>query len=386
MQVLHEEYVVQRAAIETDVSLSESEKDIRLIEIAKERAEKEIVILTEKAESTTSGLSEDELSHQEEIQLNEERQRELEEQSKKPRLKALAPTEIEEIWGFYFLHRYNHPAPDEYYGDSRGKEIIKRMLQQITANYNKINPSKVFIEKFPGKSKFYYIGDLDGSFKDVDQLMRYLQPKIFESQATDNPLRIVFLGNYLGNNPMDVHNLLYLICFNLLYPREVLLLRGNHEEKSANIKLAFGENILKNFDQDLLDDFNAFFAKLPVVHLVDSVHKKIVSVHGGPPIKPEDPEKAIAIRWLTFKLFKESFEEMDTISQQFLNNNPGIELSRGIQFNPLENGLGFEFSKHLFLEFMRKNKLDLMVRSNQALPEGYGFYWNNKLLSLYSCS
>ena len=77
---------------------------------------------------------------------------------------------------------------------------------------------------------------------------------------------------------------------------------------------------------------------------------------------------------------------MDTISQQFLNNNPGIELSRGIQFNPLENGLGFEFSKHLFLEFMRKNKLDLMVRSNQALPEGYGFYWNNKLLSLYSCS
>jgi hypothetical protein len=122
------------------------------------------------------------------------------------------------------------------------------------------------------------------------------------------------------------------------------------------------------------------------VHFVDSVHKNIFAVHGGIPIKLEEPTKTLAFRRLSFRSFKETFEEMDSISQQFLSNNPGVKMAKGIQFQQIENSCGYEFGKHIFSDFTRKNKVDFFVRSNQPVPEGYEFLWKNKLLTLFSAS
>jgi diadenosine tetraphosphatase ApaH/serine/threonine PP2A family protein phosphatase len=144
--------------------------------------------------------------------------------------------------------------------------------------------------------------------------------------------------------------------------------------------------VTKHFGSEILDEFNAFFAKLPLVHFVDSVHKSIFCVHGGIPVNKEDPNKILAFRRLTFRSFKENIADMDTTAQQFLYNNPGLELARGKLVQEIPNTPGFEFGKRIFSDFMRKNKVDLFVRANQIIPEGYGLYWNNKLLSLCSTS
>jgi len=183
---------------------------------------------------------------------------------------------------------------------------------------------------------------------------------------------------------MDLHNLLFLICFNLLYPREVVLLRGNNEEITKNQHIAFSALVLKHFGQDILNEFNAFFAKLPLAHFVDSPHKKIFAVHGGIPVKFEDATKGITFRKLSYRSFKESIADMDSVAQQFLLNQPNDHLPRGKLFQTLPDGIGAEFGKRVFSDFMRKNKVDLFVRGDLTNPEGYEFKWDNRLLSLVS--
>ena len=49
--------------------------------------------------------------------------------------------------------------------------------------------------------------------------------------------------------------MLYIIAFNLKYPNNVLLLRGNHEEVTVNANYGFGKNVMDLLLQDGLRNF-----------------------------------------------------------------------------------------------------------------------------------
>jgi hypothetical protein len=384
IEIIRAEVAKKLEAINSNTKLTQEQRTKKLLELDRWKAEKEIEILTAGTGASEVQKTPEELAAEEEARLREERQAILDAQAKKPRMRALRSNDIDEIWTFYFLHTFNHPTPDEFYGNGNAKQLVQQMLQQISIIYDKINSSKVFIEKIPGNARLYYVGD--SSFQDSDKLMRFFQPKIFEAQAMDTPLRIIFLGNYTGHNHMDLHNLLYVMCFNLAYPREVIMLRGQNEEISMAEKNGLAENIKKHFGQEILEEFYTFFAKLPVAHYIDSEYKKIFTVHGGVPVKPEEPIKAYPIRTLTFRSFKENLVDMDSISQQFLYNQSAPKLPRGAHIKELQGGVGYSYGQRVFTEFTRKNKIDLFVSGSKTIKEGYSMEFKNKLLNIFSNS
>jgi hypothetical protein len=381
---IKEEFEQKSAAIQNDPTLSPEAKESKINELIRIRSEKEIALLTSKAEGVESQLSEAELRKREKIRILEERQRMLEEQAKKPRLKALSPNEIEELWGFYFLHRFGHPTPSEFYGNGQAKEVLIRILQQINKIYDKYDPTQPIVEKQPGNTKIYYVGDLFGSFETLDLLMRYFQPKIFEAQATGNPIRIIFLGNYVDYNAMDLHALLYLFVFNLLYPREVLLLRGNHEERTMNQAHGFANNILTHFDEELLNEFESFFAKLPVIHIIDSNYLTLLAIHGGIPINVSDSRKTVNIRKLTIDCFKDDISKMDPNAQQLLWNNATTKTWKNRNYKKQSDGYGYEYREKIIETFLKRNQFNMVITGNQILKQGYEYFANEQLLSLFS--
>ncbi|MHA1519723.1 MAG: metallophosphoesterase [Promethearchaeota archaeon] len=302
----------------------------------------------------------------------------------KPRLKSLELTEIEKIWEFYFLHAYNHPTPDEFYGDGDAKQKILQMFQQIGDLYEKYDQGHILKEQLPGDSRICFVGDSNGCFNATDKLLRYFQSKIFESQATENPLRLVFLGNFIGGTVMDFHNLLYLVCFNILFPNEVLLFRGAHEDKAKAKRLKLDKYILEYFDKEILDAVHNFFEKLPIAYYVESAYKLIFATHGYLPINTDNPDEPINIHTQVLNNKTVDVKEMDPISQQLISNLPAMRMKEETNFSPIKGTAGFKINQRLFDPFVKENEIELMVVGNHTLKSGHRVYYDNQLVGLFS--
>jgi len=99
----------------------------------------------------------------------------------------------------------------------------------------------------------------------------------------------VFLGNYVDRGAYSLETIILLMALKLKYPKQIFLLRGNHEDKSVNRYLGFGEECAKRLDEDI-NQANSVFAKinemfeyLPLAALIGdkSTQQKVFCVHGG---------------------------------------------------------------------------------------------------------
>lgn len=385
-----QEYQEKMQAIKNDKELTKSERTQKVLDLANWHSEEEVRILTAGTGADVPSTDE-ELEDLEEIRRNEELQAELDAKAskEKPRMAALKSNEIDQIWEFYFLHRYNHPTPDEFYGGDNAKQYIQQMLHQIQDIYDQYDSSKPLIETLPGSSKLYYVGD--STFDDNDKLLsRFFQPKIFESQANETPLRILFLGNFIGNNSMDLHNLLYIMCFNLAYPAEVIMCRGEEEELSRMEKNGFAQNVLDHFDDEILEEFKEFFVKLPIAHVVKSTYQNIIASHGGIPANINNPETPVLLSEIKHSPHI-SAKKMDSYALQFILNQPNARLKK----NPIKKiakKKGYSFNETIFSAFMKANELiteevnGMMVSSNDFSKEGHTLLWENQSISICTTS
>lgn len=127
-------------------------------------------------------------------------------------------------------------------------------------------------------------GDLHGQYVD---LMRYFD--IWNTPSDNGDIHAhdyIFLGNYVdkGHNSLEVICLLF--ALKLKYPKQIILLRGNHEDKNVNKYLGFGAECAKRLGEDINDPNSAFakineaFEYLPLAAVVGK-DRKIFCCHAG---------------------------------------------------------------------------------------------------------
>jgi len=85
------------------------------------------------------------------------------------------------------------------------------------------------------------VGDIHGHFYDMIHMFDlYLDHPAFEHTETSkkkNTKRsfedydILFLGDYIDRGIKDVEVLLFLYCLMICHPKQVVMLRGNHEDE-----------------------------------------------------------------------------------------------------------------------------------------------------------
>ena len=209
------------------------------------------------------------------------------------------------------------------------------------------------------------VGDIHGQFYDLLHIFE------INGYPSENNYYL-FNGDFVDRSLFGIECIVTLIGFKLLYPDYFFLARGNHEDKSINIRYGFRIEIMNKYeDERILDCFDEFYKFLPLAHVLN---EKILVLHGG--LFNDTNATLDKIR----KIYRFIAVPSDGIMCDILWSDPREE--NGIY--PSERGAGIYFGPDVTEKFLRNNNLTLLIRSHEVRMEGYQIEPGGKVITVFS--
>lgn len=222
-------------------------------------------------------------------------------------------------------------------------------------------------------------GDIHGQFSDLLCVFNKL----------GNPSRqnkYLFLGDYVDRGRQSMEVMLILLCYKIIDCDSIYILRGNHESAEISRQYGFydeckrrsqnkGRNVMALW-KTFVDVFNC----MPVAATIgEKGHSPLMlCMHGG--ISPE----------------LKNYNQINTIRRpieipeegllcDLLWSDPNTEGAIGDR-GWLENdrGVSHVFCADALATFLKDNNLDLLCRAHQVVEDGYEFWANRKLVTIFS--
>ena len=206
-------------------------------------------------------------------------------------------------------------------------------------------------------------GDVHGQFYD---LLRILE---FGGYPPDS--NYLFLGDYVDRGKQSLETICLLLAYKIKYPENFFMTRGNHECSSINRIYGFYDECNKRFSIKLWKTFTDCFNCLPVAAILDD---KIICMHGG--LGP-DLDKIDRIR----NIIRPTDVPERGLLCDLLWSDPD-DSSNGFGSN--ERGVSVVFNGKIVHSFLKNNELDLICRAHQVVEEGYEFFADRKLVTVFS--
>jgi len=215
----------------------------------------------------------------------------------------------------------------------------------------------------------FVIGDVHGNLETLIRIFK----KINE---TDSSL-IIFLGDIVDRGSKQLECLIFVLTLKILNPHKFYLLRGNHETLEMNQRYGFWDFFIAKFNDS--SKFNEILAIYNVLPFCAIINGSILCLHGG---IPQDNEILNKLRCVKTKNIGTIFRSIEHGINQIMWNDPK-KLIQG--FTESFRGLGIKFfGEDVFENFLNQNDLKFVIRSHECFPEGYRWFFNNRLLSIFS--
>ena len=125
------------------------------------------------------------------------------------------------------------------------KPQIVRLIKQVIKMF-KNEPNLVQIAE-----PICVVGDIHGQYADLVNMIG----KIGDPGSNQN---YCFLGDYVDRGLFGVEVCLLTFCMKLNFPKNVMLLRGNHEDRFVNKYLGLGKECAERLREDINDPNSAF--------------------------------------------------------------------------------------------------------------------------------
>nr|UXY87656.1 serine/threonine protein phosphatase type 1 alpha [Cryptomonas curvata] len=225
---------------------------------------------------------------------------------------------------------------------------------------------KIFLEQevlLELESPIKVCGDIHGQYYD---LIRIFQFNGFPPQS-----RYLFLGDYVDRGKQSVETLCLLFAFKIKYPDDFFMLRGNHESASINRIYGFYEECKKKYTIQIWKIFCNIFECLPIVAIID---KKIFCTHGG-----------LSPYLISLNQIKEMTRPVEIPDSGLLCDLLWSDPSDNILgWSENERGVSYVFGKDVVDKFLKNFEIDLVCRAHQVVENGYQFFNNRKLVTIFS--
>lgn len=207
------------------------------------------------------------------------------------------------------------------------------------------------------------VGDIHGQFHD---LMR-----IFKRTGMPPNQHYLFLGDYVDRGKQSLETICLLLLLKLRYPNHVHLLRGNHESASVTKVYGFYDECKRRSTikawKSVVDVFNT----LPVSAIVN---ERVFCVHGG--LSPS----------------LNSFSQIESVQRptdipdyglmtDLLWSDPDPQV---VEWSENDRGISYCFGPRSLKRFCKKLKIDLVVRGHMVVEDGYEFFDDKRLVTVFS--
>jgi serine/threonine-protein phosphatase PP1 catalytic subunit len=208
-------------------------------------------------------------------------------------------------------------------------------------------------------------GDVHGQYRDL--------LRIFDATGGFPPRsKYLFLGDYVDRGDQSLETICLLLAYKVRYPENLFLLRGNHECASINRIYGFYDECKRRYSVRLWRLFSDCFNCLPVAALVDG---RVLCVHGGlsPHLRSLDQIR---------RLPRPCDVPHEGLLCDLLWSDPSPQDS-GWADNE-DRGVSCTFGADVVADFLRRHDLDLVCRAHQVVEDGYEFFADRQLVTVFS--
>jgi serine/threonine-protein phosphatase PP1 catalytic subunit len=163
------------------------------------------------------------------------------------------------------------------------------------------------------------------------------------------------------------------MAYKVKYPQNIFLLRGNHESELVNRIYGFYDECKRRYNVKLWKEFSEMFKWLPVAALID---EKIFCVHGGlsPDLK--------SVKQI-LDLQRPTEIPNSGLLCDILWSDPSKDVEN---WGKNDRGVSYVFSQKVVEKFISDNKLELICRAHQVVEDGYEFFADQALITIFSAA
>lgn len=252
--------------------------------------------------------------------------------------------------------------------------VAQQILEALHALL-KHEPTVVDVAPATEEIPVFVVGDTHGQLHDVCFMLQKV------GQPSEQQM-FVFNGDFVDRGAWGLEVLILLACWKLAYPKEVMILRGNHECTTCTHMYGFRTEVLakygpKNF-KDVFRTCKKVFAALPLAAVIGG---QALVLHGGLFRKPTEtihkrkkrrktlPGGAVEIGSLQDlrAAGKGGLDPNGTgrsiIATDVLWSDPAAQ--PGLVLNDAR-GVGLLFGPDVTQAFLEANKLKLIIRSHEG--------------------
>nr|QTK16928.1 protein phosphatase 1 transcript variant X6 [Nilaparvata lugens] len=206
-------------------------------------------------------------------------------------------------------------------------------------------------------------GDIHGQYPDLVNW--------FNVAGFPPTTRYLFLGDYVDRGRQSIEVMSLLFAFKIRYKSSIYLVRGNHESASVNKVYGSYDECKRRYSVKLWKSFVDCFNCLPVAAIVEH---KIFCCHGGisPSLKDLQQIKDIV---------RPTTVPDKGVMCDLLWADPS-SLVDG--WAPNDRGVSYTFGANAVYEFLFKFDLELICRAHQVVEDGYEFFANQSLVTIFS--
>lgn len=163
------------------------------------------------------------------------------------------------------------------------KKLSLDEIISLNREFRKCYRNKKLFKQIPNSGIGYVISDLHGNVRALECVLNTIN---FEQRINNNEnIHLIFLGDYVDKGSYNLLTMYFIFKLKMKYPKNITLLKGNHESNWAfNKFMSFKREIKQLYTKEeqkiIFREFNKTFSVLPVIATCEN---GLVAMHGGPP-------------------------------------------------------------------------------------------------------
>ena len=245
------------------------------------------------------------------------------------------------------------------------------VLAEETGHFGNLEVNGRFAELSP-QGKALVIGDIHGDLESLVDIFK--QSHIMQRMNQSANAFLIFLGDYGDRGPLSAEVYYTILNLKLLFPKQVILMRGNHE--GPDYLMANPHDLPEQFKEKFREKWEPAYAGVrklsDFLYVAVLVEARYLLVHGGL------PSEAKTIQDFAHAHSPTASHEL---LEELLWNDP-LDAGTGVKASP--RGAGKLFGADVTASVLEAFNAKVLIRGHEPCQDGYKIDQDGRILTLFS--